>query len=57
MTTTIKLLKKKKLKNPVLITGLPGIGLVGKLVVDYMLKESKAERIAEVHSEIGRAHV
>jgi uncharacterized protein (TIGR00162 family) len=51
MTTTIKLLKKKKLKNPVLITGLPGIGLVGKLVVDYMLKESKAERIAEVHSD------
>ncbi|MDO8624894.1 MAG: PAC2 family protein, partial [Candidatus Diapherotrites archaeon] len=51
MTTTITVLKKKKLKNPILVTGLPGIGLVGKLVVDYLLKELKAERVAEVHSD------
>jgi len=51
VVTTLKILKKKKLKDPILFTGLPGIGLVGKLVVDYLLKELKAERIAEVYSD------
>jgi len=51
MVTTMRIIKNKKLKNPILFTGLPGIGLVGKLVVDYLLKELKAERIAEVYSD------
>ncbi len=51
MATSFVQIKKKKLKDPVLFTGLPGIGLVGKLVVDYLLKELKAERIAEVYSD------
>jgi uncharacterized protein (TIGR00162 family) len=38
------------LKNPVLIEGLPGIGLVGKLAADHMIKELKAEKIAELYS-------
>ncbi len=51
MVTRIRVLKQKKLKNPVLFTGLPGIGLVGKLCADYLLKQLKAERIAEVFSD------
>lgn len=51
MATQIKIVSKKKLKNPVLFTGLPGIGLVGKICVDYLLKQFKPERIAVVVSD------
>jgi len=40
-----------KLKDGVLIQGLPGIGLVGKIAVDYIVSELKLERVAEAHSE------
>ncbi|MFA5105602.1 MAG: proteasome assembly chaperone family protein [Candidatus Micrarchaeia archaeon] len=42
--------KGVKMKNPVLIEGLPGIGLVGKLAADHMIKELKAEKVAELVS-------
>lgn len=48
--TTIVMLKKAKIKNPILIEGLPGIGLVGKLAADHMVRELKAEKIADVYS-------
>ncbi len=51
MLTKIVLLSKKKFKNPVLFTGLPGIGLVGKICVDYFLKQLKTEKIGEVYSD------
>ena len=51
MTTRIVFLKKKKLSKPVLFVGLPGIGLVGKICVDYFLKQFKTELIAEVYSD------
>ena len=51
MATVVKFIGKKKLKNAVLITGLPGIGLVGKICVDYLLKQLKAEKIAEIYSD------
>ena len=51
MATTIKFLKEKKFKNPVLITGLPGIGLVGKISIEYLLKHLKTEKIAEIQSD------
>ncbi len=41
---------KPKLKNGVLIEGLPGIGNVGKIVTDYLIKELKAEKVCEVYS-------
>ena len=49
-TTVIKELKKVDLKNPVLIEGLPGLGLVGKIVIRYMVKQLKAERFAYLYS-------
>ncbi|MFH0954668.1 MAG: PAC2 family protein [Candidatus Micrarchaeota archaeon] len=51
MATRVKIVSKKKFKNPVLITGLPGIGLVGKICVDYLLKQFKPEKIALVMSD------
>jgi len=51
LVSRIELLKRKKLKNPVLVTGLPGIGLVGKIAVDYLLKQFKAEKLANVYSD------
>ncbi|MCK9632499.1 MAG: proteasome assembly chaperone family protein [Methanoregula sp.] len=40
----------KKLDNPILIEGLPGIGQVGKLVAEYMIHILEAEKIGEIHS-------
>ncbi len=42
--------KKPKLKNPVFIEGLPGIGNVGKLAIDFLIEEIKAMKIAEFTS-------
>lgn len=38
------------LKNPVVIVGLPGIGNVGKIVVDFLIDEVKAKKLYEFHS-------
>ncbi|MEA3255641.1 MAG: proteasome assembly chaperone family protein [Candidatus Altiarchaeota archaeon] len=46
----LKVLKKPKLRNTIMIEGLPGIGLVGKLAVDHMLDELKAKKFAELYS-------
>ncbi len=51
MATKITVLKDVKLKNGVMFTGLPGIGLVGKIAVDYLLKQLKAEKVAEIFSD------
>lgn len=50
MSTRVVFKKKCKFKDAIAFTGLPGIGLVGKICVDYMLKELKAESIADIYS-------
>jgi hypothetical protein len=40
----------KNLIDPILISGLPGIGQVGKLVAEYMIHMLGAEKIGEIHS-------
>lgn len=42
--------KWPKLKNPILIEGLPGIGNVGKVAVDFIITELKAEKLLEFMS-------
>ena len=42
--------KKPELKNPVLICGLPGIGNVGKIAVDFFKEELKSKKILEFSS-------
>jgi uncharacterized protein (TIGR00162 family) len=41
MVTSIDINKKQKLKSPILLVGLPGIGLVGKIAIDYVVNELK----------------
>ena len=43
--------KKPKLKNPVLIEGLPGIGNVGKLAVEHLIDVMHAKKFAELYSK------
>jgi uncharacterized protein (TIGR00162 family) len=42
--------EKYKLKNGILITGLPGIGLVGQVVGRYLVEQLKAKKIANLYS-------
>ncbi|MEK6949886.1 MAG: PAC2 family protein, partial [Nanoarchaeota archaeon] len=42
--------KKPHLKNPILIEGLPGIGNVGKVAVDFLIDELKAKKLYEITS-------
>ncbi|VVB68152.1 PAC2 family protein [Candidatus Norongarragalina meridionalis] len=42
--------KTVKLKNPVLIAGLPGIGFVGKMAIDHLVGTMKAEHFATLYS-------
>ena len=42
--------KLPKLANPILIEGLPGIGNVGKVAVDFLIDELKAKKIYEITS-------
>ncbi|MDD3178609.1 MAG: PAC2 family protein [Candidatus ainarchaeum sp.] len=54
MATNIDLiLKPKKLKKPIVFVGLPGIGLVGKISVDYLSKElsPKPKLFANIYSD------
>lgn len=53
MNTKIELIKKlPSLKNPLLFVGLPGIGLVGKISIDYLIKElsPKPQLIGKIYS-------
>jgi len=46
----VTLHKKKKITNPILLEGLPGIANVGKIVVDYMIEQYSADRILSLFS-------
>ena len=50
MKTEIRELKRVKLREPVLIEGLPGLALVGRLAVGYLVEALKAEKFAELYS-------
>lgn len=46
-----KEIEKVDLKDPIYIEGLPGVGYVGKLVVDHLIKELHAKKIIEIYSK------
>ncbi|MBI4018531.1 MAG: proteasome assembly chaperone family protein [Candidatus Aenigmarchaeota archaeon] len=50
MQTEIKVSEKVKLKNPVLVEGLPGIGNVGRVAAGYLVSELKMKKFAELYS-------
>ena len=41
----VRVIKNIKVKNPVLIEGLPGIANVGKIVIDYLIEELEAVKV------------
>ncbi|MFP4111936.1 MAG: PAC2 family protein [Candidatus Woesearchaeota archaeon] len=41
---------KPKLDDPVLIEGLPGIGNVGKIAVDYIIEKTQAQKLYTIYS-------
>jgi uncharacterized protein (TIGR00162 family) len=48
--TYIKQFAEIEPNNPVLIEGLPGLGLVGKIALRYLIKQLKAKKIAYLYS-------
>lgn len=50
MTWEIKQVSKPKIKNPILIEGLPGVGNVGKIAVDFIIDKIKAKKLFEFSS-------
>ncbi len=48
--TTVVEYGEKALSEPVMVVGLPGIGLIGKLVAEHLISEIKAEKIMEIFS-------
>ncbi|MCQ1536268.1 proteasome assembly chaperone family protein [Methanosarcina sp. KYL-1] len=46
----IRLKEDLELEKPTMIVGLPGVGLVGKLVAEHLVDELKAEKVMEVYS-------
>ena len=46
----IKFSEKPQLKNTILIEGLPGIGLVGKIAGDHLLDELNGKKFGEIYS-------
>jgi uncharacterized protein (TIGR00162 family) len=51
MNVDIKTLKDFLPKEFILISGFPGIAYIGKLSVEYLVQQLKAEKIAEVYSK------
>ncbi|MDX1813424.1 MAG: PAC2 family protein [Candidatus Bathyarchaeia archaeon] len=51
MNVEIKILKKFAPREFVLVSGLPGIAYIGKLSVDYLIQQLKAELIGELYSK------
>ena len=47
----IKEIEGIQLENPIVLEGLPGIGFVGKYVVDQIIKHAKATKFAELKSD------
>lgn len=51
MTVIKKTAKVPRLKNPVFIEGLPGVGNIGRVAVGYLVKELNAKKFAQLYSE------
>jgi hypothetical protein len=50
MATKIVEIERPKLKDPIFIEGLPGVGNVGRIAAGYLVEELKAKKFAELFS-------
>lgn len=48
--TYVKEFSTVQANNPILIEGLPGLGLVGKIAIRYLIKQLKAQKFAYLYS-------
>ena len=44
----MKVVLKKKPKNPIIIDGFPGFGLVGTIATEFLLDHLKTEKIGKI---------
>ena len=56
-TTTIEELKKVELKNPILVAGFPGLGMVGSIATKYLVKQLNAQKLGVLYSPHFPYHV
>ncbi|MCK5022659.1 MAG: proteasome assembly chaperone family protein [Candidatus Aenigmarchaeota archaeon] len=49
--TVLKVFSKPKLKNAILIEGLPGVGNIGRVAAGYLVEELGAKKFAELYSK------
>jgi len=56
-TTVIKELMNVELKNPILVEGFPGLGMVGSIATQYLVKRLKAQKLATLYSPHFPYHV
>jgi uncharacterized protein (TIGR00162 family) len=56
-TTVIKELMNVELKNPILVEGFPGLGMVGSIATQYLVKRLKAQKLAILYSPHFPYHV
>jgi uncharacterized protein (TIGR00162 family) len=55
--TVIKEPRKVELKNPILLEGFPGLGMVGSIATQYLSKQLKAHKLATLYSPHFPYHV
>jgi uncharacterized protein (TIGR00162 family) len=55
--TEIKELKTVELKNPILLEGFPGLGMVGNISTQYLIRQLKAQKLATLYSPHFPYHV
>ncbi len=51
MSSSLNYLKEPELENPIAVAGLPGIALIGKMSVEYLIQKFEAEKFAELSSD------
>lgn len=51
MPTEINIEKEPDLDNSIAVAGLPGIGLIGKMAIEYLIEMYEAEKFAEIKSD------
>lgn len=56
-TTVIKELTNVELKNPILVEGFPGLGMVGSIATQYLARQLKAQKLAILYSPHFPYHV
>lgn len=49
--TVINVFEKPKLKDPILIEGLPGVGNIGRVAAGYLIEELGAKKFADLYSK------